>query len=133
VFKDDVLPQIFQTHSLQLFQDALREVCRVFTRQRAVSADVRDVRQDFQAVAAGGRDGGIGPGRGHEINRRVIGQFVALEDLREMLLLMAAEEKVVMREWGILAIKAQSITRPEQVGSSFFQNAMKVLSSPAAS
>ena len=107
MLEDDVFAQIFQAHALKLVQDALLELEIVFASQRVGVVNVGDVRQDLQAVAARRRDGGIRPGGSHEIDGRIVRQLVALKDLGEMFLLMAAEKEVVVRELGILAIKAQ--------------------------
>jgi hypothetical protein len=68
---------------------------------------VGDVRQNLQAVTTRRRNGRVGLGRSHEINRRVLGQLVFLEHRGEVLALVAAEEEVVMRELRVLAIQAE--------------------------
>ena len=108
MLEDDVLAQVLQAHPLQLVHDALLERQIIFAGQRVRVVNVRNVRQNLQAIAARRRDGRVGLGRGHEVDRRV-GRATArfAEDGVEMLALVAGEKEVVVRELRILAVEAE--------------------------
>ena len=107
MLEDDVPAQVFQAHPLQFVHDALLERQVILAGQRVRVVDVRDVRQDLQAIAAGRRDGRVGLRRGDEVDRRVGRQLALAEDGVEMLPLVLGEKEVVVRELRILAVEAE--------------------------
>ena len=107
MLEDDVLAQVFQAHPLQFVHDAFFERQVILAGQRVRVLNVRNMRQDLQAIAAGRRDGRVGPGCGHQVDRRIRRQLALAEDGVEVLALVLGEEEVVVRELRILAVEAK--------------------------
>ena len=63
MFENYMLAKIGEAHAFQFFKHAVLECHVVLASERPFVVDVRDVRQDFEAVAAFGSNRRIGAGR----------------------------------------------------------------------
>ena len=106
MLEDDVLPQVFQAHPLQFVHDAFLECQVILTGQRVRVFDVRNVRQNLQAIAAGRRDSRIGLGRGDQVYRRIGRQLAFAKHGVEVLALVLGEKEVMMCKLRVLAVEA---------------------------